>query len=63
MPPADAREKETSDSVDNELDILQPNASASTVESLNGQKSGDQIEDVEESNVDGLMEAEGEQED
>ena len=63
MPPADAREKETSDSVDNELDILQPNASASTVESLIGQKSGDQIEDVEESNVDGLMEAEGEQED
>ena len=41
MPPADAREKETSDSVDNELDFSMP--SASTDESLNGQKSDEQI--------------------
>lgn len=43
MPPADAREKETSDSVDNELDFSLPSASASTDESLNGQKSDEQI--------------------
>ena len=41
MPPADARGKETSDSVDNELDFSMP--SASTDESLNGQKGDEKI--------------------
>ena len=57
MPPAAAREKETPDKVDNQLDFLLPTASASTEESLNGQKSDDQIED-EGSNIDDVMEAE-----
>ena len=39
MPPADAREKETSDSVDNELNISLPTTSAST----DDQKSDEQI--------------------
>ena len=39
MPPADAREKETSDSVDNELDLSLPTTSAST----DDQKSDEQI--------------------
>ena len=38
MPPADAREKETSDSVDNELDLLLPNASASTDDQKNDEQ-------------------------
>ena len=58
MPPADAREKETSDSVDNELDLSLPTTSAST----DDQKSDEQIQD-KGNNVDDEMEAEGDQED